>query len=156
MWKLKKYSKLKSKITFVKSYFEFTINSSILWILSNFAIKSIKIIIISNVIDRNIRIFILFFVKQCFFLSFCFCFDLSKKFQNNFNNAKTSKFVLNVIYQIINRMFIAFCFRFDFRSRKFEKHYSYFKFIFRNNSIYSKFRTSHFRFRFRFRFQSRF
>ena len=44
--------------------------------------------------------FILFFIKQNFF--FRFRFDLSKKFQKNFNDVKTTKFVLNVIYQIIN------------------------------------------------------
>ena len=105
---------------FVRSYFEFTINSSILWILSNSVVKSIKIIIIINVLDRNIRIFILFFIKHCFFLSLRFRFDLSKNFQNDFNDVRTTKFVSSVIYQIINRMFVALFFVsiFDFVTLK--------------------------------------
>ena len=87
------------------------------------------------------------------FFSLRFCFYLSKIFQNNFNDVKITKFVSNVIHQIINRMFIVF-FCFDSRFRKSEKRFSYFKFFFQNNLFHSKFRTNHFRFR--FRFQSRF
>ena len=83
-------------------------------------IKSIKIIIIINVIDRNIRIFILFFIEQCFFVSFRFRFDLSRIFRNNFNDVETTKFMSNVVHQIINRVFIAFFFVsiFDFVNLK--------------------------------------
>ena len=60
------------------------------------------------------------FIKQCFFLSFRFGFDLLKTLQNNFNYARTTKFVSNVIYQIINRMFVVFFFVsiFDFVNLK--------------------------------------
>ena len=61
-------------------------------------IKSIKIIIIINVIDRVFRFFILFFIKQCSFLLLRFRFDLSKNFQNKFNDARTREFVSIVIY----------------------------------------------------------
>ena len=82
-------------------------------------IKSIKIIIIINVIDLNTRILILFFIKQCFVLLLCFRFDLSKNFQKIFNNAKTTKLVLNMIHQIINRMCnVFFVLIFDFVNLK--------------------------------------
>ena len=44
------------------------------------------------------------------FFSFRFCLDLSKIFQNDFNDARTTKVVLNVIYRIINRMFVVIFF----------------------------------------------
>ena len=61
-------------------------------------IKSIRTIIIINVIDLNIRISILFSIEQCLCFSFRFRFDLSKILQNDFNDTKTTKFILNVIY----------------------------------------------------------
>ena len=147
---------MKSRITFVRFYFEFTINSSILLILSNSAIKSIRIIIIINVIDRNIRIFILSFIEQCFFLSFGFRFNLSKNFQNNFNDARTTKFVSNVIHQIINRMFVIFFFVLILDFVNLKKVFRNSNLFFRNNSFHSKFRTSYFRFCFRFQFRFQF
>ena len=143
MWKSKKYSKLKSRITFVRSSFEFTINSSILWISSNFVIKSIKIIIIINLIDRNIQIFRLFFIEQCFFFvsfSFRFVKDFLKWFQRCKNNKTCFKYNSSSHKSNVCRFF----FRFDFRFRKFEKRFSYFKIIFRNNSSHSEFRINHF------------
>ena len=55
-----------------------------------------------------------------FFFSFRFRFDLSKNFQNDFNDAKKTKFISNVIYQIINLMFVVFFFVsfFDFVNLK--------------------------------------
>ena len=149
MWKSKNYSKSKSRITFVKFYFEFTINSSILWILSNFVIKSIRITIIINVIDRDIRIFILFFIKQYFFFASSL-FRSGKNSSKWFQWCKNNKICFKCNSSNYKSNVCRYFFRFDFRFRKFQKRFSYFKFIFRNNSFHSRFRTSHFRFRFRF------
>ena len=50
------------------------------------------------------------FYKAMFFFSFRFRFALSKILQNDFNNTKTTKFVLNVIHHMIDRMFVLFLF----------------------------------------------
>ena len=61
-------------------------------------------------IDRNIRISILFLIERCLFFSLRFRFNFLKNFQNDFNDVSTTKFGLNVIYQIIDRIFVVLLF----------------------------------------------